>query len=74
MANQTDARTFSDAPTTSLTPRIATLIRLALQEMSRLLQFRSDQKKDAKTDYFESAFHIERYREEARQKVDRLLY
>lgn len=74
MANPTDTRTFSDAPATSLTPRIATLIRFALLEMSRLLQFRSDQRTDAKTDYFESAFHIERYREEARQKVDRLLY
>lgn len=74
MANQTDTRTFADVPASSLTTRITILIRLALAEMSRLSQVRSDRTTDAKTDYFDSAFHIERYREEARRNVDRLLH
>lgn len=74
MANQTDTRTFSDIPATRLTTRIATLVRLALLDMSRVPQFRRDQRTDANTDHFESAFYIERYREEARRNVDRLLY
>lgn len=74
MADQTDTRTFTDVSASSLPTRIATSIRRAVAEMSRLLQTRHNRRTVAKTDYFESAFTIERYREEARRNVDRLLY